>query len=71
MVGAGLNPITLYCLWQLTTGFFRDSLKTHLGQHTFESFGVAYAPLTVRVSVLLVLWLITLWMYRRKLFLRI
>jgi predicted acyltransferase len=71
LVVAGLNPITLYCLWQLTTGFFRDSLKMHLGQHAFESFGVAYAPMTERVSVLLVLWLITLWMYRRKLFLRI
>ena len=71
LVVAGLNPITLYCLWQLTTGFFRDSLKTHLGQHVFESFGVAYAPMTERVSVLLVLWLITLWLYRRKLFLRI
>ena len=71
LVVAGLNPITLYCLWQLSGGFIRDNLKTHLGQRVFESFGGAYAPTLERVSVLLVFWLILLWMYRRKLFLRI
>ena len=71
LVVAGLNPITLYCLWQLSGGFIRDNLKTHLGQRVFESFGGAYAPTLERISVLLVFWLILLWMYRRKLFLRI
>ena len=70
-VVAGLNPITLYCLWQLSGGFIRDNLKTHLGQRIFESLGGTYAPMLERVSVLLVFWLILLWMYRRKLFLRI
>lgn len=68
---AGLNPITLYCLWQLSGGFIRDSIKTHLGPHVFESFGALYAPMAERISVLAVFWLILLWMYRRKLFLRI
>lgn len=71
LVVAGLNPITLYCLWQLSGGFIRDNLKTHLGQRIFESFGGTYAPTLERVSVLLVFWLILLWMYRKKLFLRI
>lgn len=71
LVVAGLNPITLYCLWQLSGGFIRDNLKTHLGQHIFESFGGTYAPTLERISVLFVYWLILLWMYRRKLFLRI
>lgn len=71
LVVAGLNPMTLYCLWQLTPGFIRSSLQIHLGPGVFERFGPAYTPIVASASVLLVLWLILLWMYRRKLFLRI
>lgn len=68
---AGLNPITLYCLWQLTSGFFRDTIRTHLGRGVFEVFGSAYAPIVQHLSVLLAFWLILFWMYRRKVFIRI
>jgi len=71
LVVAGLNPITLYCMWQLMSGFIRENLKRHLGTHLFESFGIIYAPILERASVLLVFWLILLWMYRRKIVLRI
>ena len=70
-VVVGLNPITLYCMWQLMTSFVRDNIRRHLGQHIFESLGAAYVPMLERAAVLLVLWLILLWMYRRKIFLRI
>lgn len=70
-VVVGLNPITLYCMWQLSSGFVRTNIKRHLGQHIFESFGATYAPTLERLGVLLVFWLILLWMYRRKIFLRI
>jgi len=70
-VVVGLNPITLYCLWQLSSGFVRSNIKRHLGPHIFESFGATYAPTLERLGVLLVFWLILLWMYRRKIFLRI
>jgi predicted acyltransferase len=68
---AGLNPIALYCLWQLSTGFIRDSLKTHLGSQIFQGFGPTYAPMVERLSVLFVMWLVLWWMYRRKIFVRI
>ena len=71
LVVAGLNPITLYCMWQLTGGFVRDSLKIHLGQGVFTILGEAYVPILERVSVLIIFWLILLWMYRRKIFLRL
>ncbi|MGD0538730.1 MAG: DUF5009 domain-containing protein [Verrucomicrobiota bacterium] len=71
LVVAGLNPITLYCLWQLTGGFIRESLKTHLGQRVFERCGAPYAPMLERSAVLLVFWLILLWMHRKKIYLRI
>ena len=68
---AGLNPITLYCMWQLVPGFASGSIRTHLGHGVFEIFGSAYAPILQNFSVLLVFWLILFWMYRRKLFIRI
>jgi predicted acyltransferase len=71
LVVAGLNPITLYCLWQLSGGFIRESIKTHLGQRIFQSFGEIYAPMLERSAVLLVFLLILFWMFRRKIFLRI
>jgi heparan-alpha-glucosaminide N-acetyltransferase len=71
LVVAGMNPIALYCMWQLMVGFVRDSVKIHFGQHVFEAFGVIYAPGLERLTVLLVFWLVLLWMYRRRIFLRL
>ena len=70
-VVVGLNPITLYCMWQLMNPFIRDNLKRHAGPHVFESLGASYAPILERLAVLLVFWLVLLWMYRRKIFLRV
>jgi predicted acyltransferase len=70
-VVVGLNPITLYCMWQLMSPFVRDNLKRHAGPHVFESLGTLYAPILERMGVLLVFWLVLLWMYRRKIFLRV
>lgn len=71
LVVVGLNPITLYVLWQLSAGFIRENIRRHLGQDVFERLGAENAPILERAVVLLVLWLILLWMYRRKIFLRI
>ncbi len=70
-VVVGLNPITLYVLWQLSGGFVRESLRRHLGQDIFAVFGAEYVPVLERAGVLLILWLVVWWMYRRKIFLRI
>jgi len=67
----GLNPITLYCMWQLMGGFIRENMQRHISRNIFEVFGEPYSPVLQRAIVLLVLWLIILWMYRRKIFLRI
>ena len=71
LVVAGMNPLALYCLWQLSSGFVRETIKTHLGQGAFQTFGVLYEPTLQRASALLVFWLILWWFYRRKIFLRI
>jgi heparan-alpha-glucosaminide N-acetyltransferase len=67
----GLNPITLYCMWQLMAGFIRENIQRHISRNIFEVFGESYSPVLQRATVLLVLWLIILWIYRRKIFLRI
>jgi predicted acyltransferase len=71
LVVAGLNPITLYCMWQLMAGFVRNNIRIHFGQGIFESFGTIYAPMLERTATLLVFWLILFWMYRRKIFVRL
>ena len=71
LVVAGMNSIALYVLWQLMGGFIRDNVRRHLGPHIFESLGPDYTAMLERGTVLVVLWLILLWMYRRKLFLKI
>ena len=66
-----MNSIALYCLWQLMGGFIKDNVRRHLGRGVFEVLGPDYTPMLERGAVLVVLWLILLWMYRRGAFLRI
>ncbi len=67
----GLNSIAIYCLSHLIDGFIRTSLYTHLGKGIFRIFGEQYEQLLMGIGIMLVLWLILFWMYRRKLFLKI
>ena len=71
LVVIGMNSIAAYCMAHLFDGFIGSSLNTHLGAKLFEVFGQAYEPLVHGALVLLVMWLLLYWMYRRKLFLRI
>lgn len=71
LVVVGLNPITLYCVWQLSSSFILKQLRIHLGQDVFQSLGEQWAPMLERGTVLLVLWLMVWWMFRRKIFVRI
>lgn len=71
LVVVGLNPITLYVLWQLSSSFFRQQIRIHFGQGIFTVIGEMWKPLLERGAVLLLLWLIVWWMFRRKIFIRI
>ena len=71
LIVIGTNSIAAYCMAHLFEGFFVDSLNTHLGPNTFKVFGAAYQTLLMGTGILLSLWLILFWMYRRKIFLRI
>jgi predicted acyltransferase len=68
LVVVGLNSIAMYLMAQLMKPFVRSTLRTHLGPEPFRG---TYGPVVESAAVLLVLWLICLWMYRRRIFLRI
>ncbi len=77
----GMNSIAMYVMAQLMPSWIKQTLQTHLGtasamtgQDIWGSvFGpnAVYGPLCASVAVLAVLWLICLWMYRQKIFVRI
>lgn len=70
----GVNSIAIYVLSHLINGFIKSSLITHLGQKPFQIFnayGPQYEQLLMGAAIMLILWLILFWMYRRKLFIKI
>jgi predicted acyltransferase len=71
LVVIGANSIAAYCMSELLSGFIAESLETHLGEESFLVLGLHGKPLLQGTAVMLVLWLILFWMYRRELFLRI
>ena len=71
LVVIGTNSIAAYCLSHLVDDFIKKSFRTHLGPDVFRHYGPGYAPLFEGAAVLLVLWLILFWMYRRRIFLRV
>ena len=71
LVIIGMNSIAIYCLAHLIDGFILKTFQTHFGQEIFKVFGDAYSSLVSGSVVIVVLWLILYWMYRRQLFLRV
>lgn len=71
LVVIGMNSIAAYCIVEVSARFIAASLDTHFGEGAFALAGSPYAPFVRGVAVLLVMWLILFWMYRRRIFLRI
>jgi predicted acyltransferase len=69
LVVVGVNSIAMYVMAMLLKPWIVETYKRHLGPNIF-AYGV-YEPLVQSSVVLLTLWLACLWMYRRKIFLRI
>ncbi|WP_235963282.1 acyltransferase family protein [Tautonia rosea] len=71
LVVIGMNSIAAYLMSWLIEGFIGDALNRHLGAETFRAFGDPYERVFHGAAVLLIMWLLLYWMYRRKLFLKI
>ena len=67
----GANSIVAYIIDHTVTGFIGDSFKTHLGPDVFKCFGDIYEATVRGAAVLVVVWLMLLWMYRQRVFVRI
>jgi heparan-alpha-glucosaminide N-acetyltransferase len=70
LVVIGMNSIAAYCLFELGARFVGASLDTHVGAG-LELAGNAYQPFVRGLGVMMVLWGVLYWMYRRRIFLRI
>jgi len=70
LVVIGANSIAAYVAAGLLKGFVTESFKTHFGQNVFAQAG-PYQHLASGAAVLGVFWLVLLWMYRRKVFVKI
>lgn len=68
----GMNSIAAYFIADGgVRSFIADNLYIHLG-HTYDQlFGVAYATIVKGLLVLLFIWLILYWMYKKKIFIKI
>jgi predicted acyltransferase len=73
LVVVGVNSIAMYLMAQLLKPFIANQLRVHLGRHVFEIRyqGVPYDPMVQSLAITAVLWLICLWMYWRKIFVKI
>jgi len=67
-VVVGMNSIAMYVMAQLLKPWVGQTLKIHLGTGPFDGPG---GVVLLNAAVLLVLWLVCWWMYRRRLFLKI
>lgn len=67
----GANSIAAYLLTWLAERWVESNLLTHVGHEPFQVFGEDYEPVVLGAGVVLVLWLMLFWMYRRRIFLKI
>jgi len=68
----GANSIAAYVIADGgVRSFLANSLYIHLGPEYDQIFGVPYATLVKGTIVLVLIWLILYWMYRKKIFIKI
>jgi predicted acyltransferase len=71
LIVIGVNSIVAYCIAHFLEGFIISSFRIHLGPNFFAFLGTGLQPFVEGSAVLLCYWVILLWMYRRKIFLKI
>jgi heparan-alpha-glucosaminide N-acetyltransferase len=71
LVVIGANSIAAYVLAETLRGWIIGTLRIHLGPQFFAFLGAGLQPLIQGIAILALYWSVLLWMYRRKLFLKI
>jgi heparan-alpha-glucosaminide N-acetyltransferase len=67
----GMNSIAMYVLVHVAERYIERSLTIHLGRGMFESLGAPFTPILLGGATLAIFWLILLWMYKNRVFVRI
>jgi heparan-alpha-glucosaminide N-acetyltransferase len=67
----GMNSIAIYVMSWTMERFVGNAIDIHLGWALSRMTGPTFQPVLHGFTLILILWLILLWMYRRKIFLRI
>jgi predicted acyltransferase len=67
----GANSIAIYVMSWTMEHFVSESLVRHLGRAPFQALGAPFAPVLRGMAVLAVFYLILLWMYRKRVFVKI
>jgi predicted acyltransferase len=67
----GANSIAIYVMSWTIEHFVSSALVRHFGPRPFALLGPPFEPVLRGIGVLIVFWSILLWMYRRRIFLRI
>jgi heparan-alpha-glucosaminide N-acetyltransferase len=71
LIVVGMNSIAVYVMSWTMHAFLQRSLQIHLGRLISAVAGPTFEPVAYGLGIMLILWLILFWMYRRKIFLRI
>src|SRR6202162_3559822 len=71
LVVVGMNSIAVYVMSWTMSSFFGNALERHFGDAISAMAGPIFRPALHGFAIMLIFWLILLWMYRRKIFLRI
>jgi predicted acyltransferase len=70
LIVIGMNSIAIYVMSWTMAHFFYDALGIHVGG-LLNAFGPTFHPVVQGLGVVVILWTILFWMYRRKIFLKI
>ncbi len=68
VAAVGANSLAMYVMYHLMKPFICATIKTHSSPYVFAG---PFGPLVRGLSALGVLWLICLWLYKRKIFFKI
>lgn len=71
LIVIGMNSIAAYCIAHFMEEFLSSTFRIHLGANFFQFAGAGLEPFFRGAAILFCYWVVLLWMYRRKLFLKI
>ena len=71
LVVVGMNSIAIYVMSWTMARFIGNALDRHLGSALSAIASPTFQPVLHGFAVMLIMWSILLWMYRRKIFLKI